>query len=109
MEETEEDLVSPCSLLNSSTDSIDETIEMIAKESHVYPKEVEEAYFIIKEPTSPVKDTEQVGALTEEVANLKVTLNQSTLIGIVFFPFFLSVFLGSSFLFFYDILGKYIC
>ncbi|KAG7025461.1 Myosin-11, partial [Cucurbita argyrosperma subsp. argyrosperma] len=74
LEETEEDLVSPCSLLNSSTDSIDETIEMIAKESHVYPKEVEEAYFIIKEPTSPVKDTEQVGALTAEVANLKALL-----------------------------------
>lgn len=63
----------PSSLLDSSTDSIDETIEMIAKESQVSPQEIEEAYFIIKEPASPVKDEEKVVTLRAEVANLKVT------------------------------------
>lgn len=90
MEETEEDLVLP-SLLNSSTDRIDETIEMIAKESHVPPKEIEEAYFIVKEPASPVKDAEKVVTLRAEVANLKVTLIQPSLTGIIFLSYFLSV------------------
>ncbi|XP_022156587.1 myosin-11 isoform X2 [Momordica charantia] len=71
-EETEEDL--PCSFLNSSSDMIDETIEMIAKESHVSPKVIEEAYFIVKEPSSPVKDAEKVETLRAEVANLKALL-----------------------------------
>lgn len=76
---------------------IDETIEMIAKESHVSPKVIEEAYFIVKEPSSPVKDAEKVETLRAEVANLKVTLIQSTLTNIVFLSFFLSVFLKATF------------
>ncbi|KAA0042054.1 myosin-9 isoform X2 [Cucumis melo var. makuwa] len=70
LEETEEDLVLP-TLLNSGGDTIDETIEMIAKESRVSPREIEEAYFIIKEPSSPVKDADKVATLRAEVASLK--------------------------------------
>ncbi|XP_038897457.1 myosin-11 isoform X2 [Benincasa hispida] len=73
LEETEEDLVLPA-LLNSSKDTIDETIEMIAKESRVSPQEIEEAYFIIKEPGSPVKDADKMVTLRAEVANLKAML-----------------------------------
>lgn len=99
MEETKEDLVLPA-LLNSSTDTIDETIEMIAMESRVSPQEIEEAYFIIKEPGSPVKGADKVVTLRAEVANLKVTLIQSMLIGIIVLSFFLYVFPGASVLFF---------
>lgn len=87
-------------LLNSGGDTIDETIEMIAKESRVSPREIEEAYFIIKEPSSPVKDADKLATLRAEVASLKVTLIQSTLIGIIFLSFFPSVFPGDSVLFF---------
>lgn len=73
MEETKEDLVLPA-LLNSSTDTIDETIEMIAMESRVSPQEIEEAYFIIKEPGSPVEGADKVVTLRAEVANLKAKL-----------------------------------
>ncbi|KGN45159.2 myosin-11 isoform X2 [Cucumis sativus] len=73
LEETEEDLVLP-TLLDNGRDTIDETIEMIAKESRVSPQEIEEAYFIIKEPSSPVKDADKVATLRAEVANLKAML-----------------------------------
>ncbi|KAL0561502.1 hypothetical protein IC582_001932 [Cucumis melo] len=73
LEETEEDLVLP-TLLNSGGDTIDETIEMIAKESRVSPREIEEAYFIIKEPSSPVKDADKLATLRAEVASLKAML-----------------------------------
>ena len=74
-------------LLNSRTDAIDETIEMIAKENRVSPKEIEEAYFIIKEPGSSVEEAESMVTLRAEVANLRVTLIQPTLIGIIFLSF----------------------
>ncbi|XP_022991201.1 myosin-11-like [Cucurbita maxima] len=72
-EETEEGLTLPA-LLNSGTDAIDETIEMIAKENRVSPKEIEEAYFIIKEPGSSVEEAETMVTLRAEVANLKAML-----------------------------------
>ncbi|XP_023548553.1 myosin-11-like [Cucurbita pepo subsp. pepo] len=72
-EETEEGLNLPA-LLNSRTDAIDETIEMIAKENRVSPKEIEEAYFIIKEPGSSVEEAESMVTLRAEVANLRAML-----------------------------------
>ncbi|KAG6576036.1 Myosin-11, partial [Cucurbita argyrosperma subsp. sororia] len=72
-EEREEGLTLPA-LLNSRSDAIDETIEMIAKENHVSPKEIEEAYFIIKEPDSRVEEAESMVTLRAEVANLKAML-----------------------------------